>query len=175
MTLLASDFEPGEHDVICGRGKKCYSHVGNENFKRRVEAMLDEYAKAKSKLDKSGVLASLVDQIRAASPTGGFVKQDDSGRWFEVGDFLAREKTSQAFRDALHERYKSSNVAKKKRRQEEQAKAHDKFRRMSRTYSDETAAKLEWLSLSGDSRMMGLRTYSVNYDSNKLKWDSMLT
>jgi hypothetical protein len=159
MTLLASDFEPGEHDVICGRGKKCYSHVGNENFKRRVEAMLDEYAKAKSKLDKSGVLASLVDQIRAASPTGGFVKQDDSGRWFEVGDFLAREKTSQAFRDALHERYKSSNVAKKKRRQEEQAKAHDKFRRMTRTYSDETAAKLEWLSLSGDSRMMGLRTY----------------
>jgi hypothetical protein len=125
--------------------------------------MLDDYAKAKSKLDKSGVLASLVDQIRAASPNGGFVKQDESGRWFEVGDFLAREKTSQAFRDALHERYKSSNVAKKKRRQEEQARAHDKFRRMARTYSDDsaTAARLEWLSL-GDSRMTGLRKFARN-------------
>lgn len=36
-------------------------------------------------------------------------------------DFLAREKTSQAFRDALHDQYKSSNTAKKKRRQAEQA------------------------------------------------------
>jgi hypothetical protein len=52
---------------------------------------------------------------------GGFVKQDSSGRWYEVGDFLAREKTSQAFRDALHDRYKSSNVSKKKRRKREQA------------------------------------------------------
>ena len=36
-------------------------------------------------------------------------------------DFLAREKTSQAFRDALHDQYKSSNSSKKKRRQAEQA------------------------------------------------------
>lgn len=156
MTLLAPDFEPGASDVICGRGKKCYSHIGNENFKRRVEGMLDEYAKAKSKLDKSGVLASVVDQIRAASPNGGFVKQDDNGRWYEVGDFLAREKTSQAFRDALHERYKSSNVAKKKRRQEEQSKAHDKFRRIARSYSDDTAQRLEWLSLSEVGGMGGM-------------------
>ena len=40
---------------------------------------------------------------------------------YEVGDFLAREKTSQAFRDVLHDKYKSSNTSKKKRRQEEQA------------------------------------------------------
>jgi len=62
----------------------------------------------------------------------------------------AREKTSQAFRDALHERYKSSNVAKKKRRQEEQAKASDKFRRIARSYSDGIGSRLEWLSLTDD-------------------------
>jgi len=113
--------------------------------------MLDEYSKAKSKLDKSGVLATVVDQIRAASPGGGFVKQDEKGRWYEVGDFLAREKTSQAFRDALHERYKSSNVAKKKRRQEEQAKASDKFQRIARSYSDGIGSRLEWLSLTNEA------------------------
>lgn len=70
----------------------------------------------------------------------------------EVGDFLAREKTSQTFRDALHERYKSSNVAKKKRRQEEQAKASDKVQRLSRSFSDNTSSRLDWLGLSNEAR-----------------------
>lgn len=119
MTLLPEDFTPSDDDVICGRGKKCYAHVGNDRFRERVMGMLDEYRKARSKLDKSKVLSDVVEQVRLNSPRGGFVKQDASGRWHEVGDFLAREKTSQAFRDALHENYKSSNVAKKKRRQQE--------------------------------------------------------
>jgi hypothetical protein len=147
MTLLADDFVPSDYDVICGRGKKCYNHEGNERFRKRVIGMLDEYSRAKSKLDKSGVLASVVDQVRAASPNGGFVKQNETGQWYEVGDFLAREKTSQAFRDALHESYKSSNVAKKKRRQEEQARASDRFM-LPRSHSDQPG--IEWLALSQD-------------------------
>jgi hypothetical protein len=120
MTPLPPNFEPGPDDVICGRGKKCYNHVGNERFRLRVLTYLDEYSAAKSKLDKSGVLSKVVDAVRQQSPKGGFVKQDEKGNWHEVGDFLAREKTSQSFRDALHDRYKSSNISKKKRRQEEQ-------------------------------------------------------
>lgn len=124
MTPLPDHFEPGPDDVICGRGKKCYNHVGNERFRLRVLTFLDEYSRAKSKLDKSGVLSKVVEEVRHTSPHGGFVKQDTNGIWFEVGDFLAREKTSQAFRDALHDRYKSSNLSKKKRRQQEHAKSH---------------------------------------------------
>jgi len=124
MTALPENFQPGQDDVICGRGKKCYNHIGNERFRQRVLTFLDEYSRAKSKLDKSGVLSKVVYEVRQNSPRGGFVKQDSNGVWFEVGDFLAREKTSQAFRDALHERYKSSNLSKKKRRQEEQSKSH---------------------------------------------------
>lgn len=124
MVPLAEDFKPGENDVICGRGKKCYNHVGNEKFRRNVAFKLDQYKVASSKLDKSFILSTIVTEVRKLSPNGGFVKKDPtSGRWYEVGDFLAREKTSQAFRDALHENYRSSNKSKKKRRQEEQAKA----------------------------------------------------
>ena len=68
------------------------------------------------------MLSKVVDEVRQNSPNGGFVKQDENGNWHEVGDFLAREKTSQSFRDALHDRYKSSNLSKKKRRQDEQSK-----------------------------------------------------
>jgi hypothetical protein len=157
VTLLPEGFTPGDDDVICGRGKKCYSHIGNERFRQKVSAVLNAYSQAKSKLDKSNVLSSVVDQVRHASPDGGFIKQTDDGRWADVGDFLARvseynwffpsyleqqqhtafltvsilsipqEKTSQAFRDALHEQYKSSTLAKKKRRQREQAKVSVKL------------------------------------------------
>ena len=122
MTPLPANFEPGPDDVICGRGKKCYNHIGNERFRLRVLTYLEEYSAAKSKLEKSGVLSKVVDAVRQQSPDGGFVKQDDKGNWHEVGDFLAREKTSQSFRDALHDRYKSSNISKKKRRQDEQSR-----------------------------------------------------
>lgn len=84
FNYLPEDFVPGEFDVVCGRGKKCYSHVGNEHFRHRVLSMLGEYSKARSKLDKSSVLSDVVEQVRQASPGGGFVKQDDKGRWFEV-------------------------------------------------------------------------------------------
>jgi hypothetical protein len=146
MTPMPESFEPGPDDVICGRGKKCYNHIGNERFRQRVLTFLDEYSRAKSKLDKSVVLSKVVDEVRQYSPKGGFVKQDTNGRWHEVGDFLAREKTSQAFRDALHDRYKSSNLSKKKRRQDEQAKvASSPFNKIVRS-EYEISSRLERLS-----------------------------
>jgi hypothetical protein len=90
VTLLPEGFTPGDNDVICGRGKKCYSHIGNERFRQKVSAVLSAYSQAKSKLDKSNVLSSVVDQVRNASRDGGFVKQTEDGRWADVGDFLAR-------------------------------------------------------------------------------------
>ena len=145
MRRLPLDFVPSDDDVICGRGKKCYSHIGNDRFRTRVHSVLSLYRSAKNKLDKSKVLNMVVDQVRYNSPSGGFVKQDETGRWHEVGDFLAREKTSQVFRDALHENYKSSNVSKKKRRQEELSKASDKLK-MPRSTMD-IARKIESISM----------------------------
>ena len=146
MTALPHGYSPGEHDVICGRGRKAFSHVGNERFRKLVESRLAEYSSASAKLEKSYILSDIVCEVRRRSPTGGFVKRDTTtGHWYEVGgtsnlyqcflsrslrsldfslDFLAREKTSQAFRDALHDQYKSSNTAKKKRRQQEQAEKY---------------------------------------------------
>lgn len=120
--LLPEGYRPGEHDVLCGRGRKCFNHTGNVRFRAIVQSFLPQYSKAVAKLEKSYILSDVVEQVRKNSGEGGFIRKDpDTNRWYEVGDFLAREKTSQAFRDVLHDKYKSSNTAKKKRRQEEQA------------------------------------------------------
>ena len=122
MRFLPEGYKPGDHDVLCGRGRKCFNHAGNVKFRAIVQSFLPQYNKAIAKLEKSYILSDVVEQVRKNSGQGGFIKKDpNTGRWYEVGDFLAREKTSQAFRDVLHDKYKSSNTAKKKRRQEEQA------------------------------------------------------
>lgn len=117
MKPLAENYAIGEHDVICGRGRRCYDHIGNQRFRKMVAHCLDEYSAAATKLEKTFIICEIVVRVRQNSPNGGFVKSDPmTGRFCEVGDFLAREKTSQAFRDALQDQYKSSNTAKKKRR-----------------------------------------------------------
>lgn len=123
MRLLPEDFVPGEHDVICGRGRRIFMHAGNVRFRRMVEDCLEEYSSTVTKMEKTFILGDIIAQVRANSPDGGFVKKDPKdNRWYEVGDYLAREKTSQAFRDALFDQYKSSNTAKKLRKRGEKMK-----------------------------------------------------
>lgn len=123
MVPLPLDFIPGNFDVLCGRGKKNYNSLGNQRLRRIVESYVEQYSAATSRQDKSDILSAIVNEVRSASPNGGFIKQDPvTERWFEVGDFLAREKVSQAFRDALSFQYRSSKKFKhEKRRQRDKA------------------------------------------------------
>lgn len=122
MAPLGEYFLPSDNDVICGRGKKCYFHSGNVRFRQIVLDRLDQYKATQNKQEKSMILSLIIAEVRKSCVTvGGFVKIDPTTRlWYEVGNFLAREKTSQAFRDVLHQDYRSSNKSKQKRRQREQ-------------------------------------------------------
>jgi hypothetical protein len=114
MTMLPEYFQPTVKDVIIGRGRTIFLH--NKAFRRLVADHLLVYSVA-TKVEKSCIIRIIVNQVRCNSPNGGFVKKDPkSGRWYAISDFLAKEKTSQAFRDCLFEQYKSSNTAKKLRR-----------------------------------------------------------
>jgi hypothetical protein len=59
----------------------------------------------------------MVVHVRINSPLGGFVKRSSKdGRWYQLWDYLSREKTSQAFRDALSDQYRPINDSKKQHR-----------------------------------------------------------
>jgi len=118
-TILPQSFCPGDNDVILGRGRQSYLHVGNIHLRGLVESRLPEYSKAASKLEKSYILSEIVAQVNKLSPVGGFIRQSPANsRWYKVGTFLAKEKVCQAFRDALHNQYKSSNEYKKQHRRD---------------------------------------------------------
>lgn len=81
--------------------------VGNKRFKISVENHLNSYIKAPTRTAKSAIITNLVSSIRESSTTigGGFVRYDEStGRWYEVGEKIARDKVGQALRDAARQR-----------------------------------------------------------------------
>jgi len=167
MALLREEFTPTDNDVICGRGRRCFNHTGNERFRAIVAGYLAQYSKANSKLEKSYILSDIVARVRANSPYGGFVKKcPETKRWYEVGDFLAREKTSQAFRDALSDQYKSSNSAKKKRRQVAQAVKFEKAYSASNLGYDAAAEPLDAYAQSSSKLMRVERPRSLSFDNN---------
>jgi hypothetical protein len=92
VIYLSTDYILNEYDVICGRGRTCYDHIGNVRFRTLVAGHLTLYHATKNKRDKTMLIQSIIAQIRHRTPTpgGGFVKKDKiTGRYYEVGDFLA--------------------------------------------------------------------------------------
>jgi hypothetical protein len=109
-------FVPTIHHVICGRGKKSYGHIGNKNFLKVVAFHMDDYAQATNKQEKSNVVQAVVDDVDAK---GGFIRLDThSGCYFKAEEGAGREKTSQALRDCLNHKYKSSKDIKRKNRKQ---------------------------------------------------------
>mmetsp|Transcript_30966 Transcript_30966/g.68574 ORF Transcript_30966/g.68574 Transcript_30966/m.68574 type:complete len:780 (+) Transcript_30966:793-3132(+) len=91
--------EVNNNDVLCGRGGATNSHVGNRNFRSLVKAHQERYLLAK-KREKPGVAEYIVTLVRSLSPPGHFLKKDRaSGKWFDIGDEKAKEKTAQALRE----------------------------------------------------------------------------
>jgi GR25 family glycosyltransferase involved in LPS biosynthesis len=87
---LPFEYRLGENDVYCGRERQYNNHIGNLRFNTIVEANLERYCNARNKKEKSSIIYEVVDQVRANSPGGGFVKRSvKSTIWYEIGDTLA--------------------------------------------------------------------------------------
>jgi hypothetical protein len=125
------------YSVIMGRGKEATNAIGNRRLQILVETQLGNYLKAKSRREKSFVVAHVLETVQGACPEGGFVKFDGRN-WWEVDDNSAREKIGSMFRDRLHDQYKSSTKAKMARIREIKAQERSEKDLDSSTGGDET-------------------------------------
>lgn len=144
---LANNFAPGPCDVICARGKAPFSHAGNIKFRQIITDHLDAYSNTATRVAKSNIVTKIVDMVRKSSPLGGFVKHYD-GKWYEVGDRIAREKVGQGFRDILHTKYISSHKCKKRRRTDEEIKFAIQIEEFLQTHCKNVINKLKLISKS---------------------------
>eukprot|EP00934_Nitzschia_sp_Nitz4_P008301 Nitzschia sp. Nitz4//scaffold1_size375055//282622//283975//NITZ4_000308-RA/size375055-augustus-gene-0.724-mRNA-1//-1//CDS//3329541141//8291//frame0 len=91
---------PHHNDVLMGRGGKNNQHSGNETLRGFARQHSQAYSCA-SKKEKSDISRELVRLMRELEPAARFLKYDaDTNKWEDVGDDVAREKTSQVLRDA---------------------------------------------------------------------------
>ena len=92
-TLLPENFVLCEYDVLCGRGSTCFNNAGNVNFRNFIATQISRYSVIESKIVKTALLCEIVTYIRSLCSSrsgGGFIKKiKSSGRYIEVGDFLA--------------------------------------------------------------------------------------
>jgi hypothetical protein len=78
-----------------------------------VEGFKKEYI-GLIKMDKTKLAEYIVDAWRKQDPPGRFLKKDEAGKWYEVGDDIARGKTSQALREKKPTKGKRYDVGDKK-------------------------------------------------------------
>lgn len=93
--------ETKDADVLSGRGGGTNLHPGNRYFRQLIVSHSSSYDKA-TKSKKPLVARDVVQQIRRRG--GRFLRKDSTdGLFYEIGDDLAREKASQAFRHRTFE------------------------------------------------------------------------
>ena len=116
--------QPKELDVLFGRGGGTNGWPGNRRFRDSklndcpqctasglsllrffilvhclvIALHRPDYIRA-TKMDKPNVARRIVRAIRLGNPPGHFLRKSDDGKWYDVGDRCAAEKTSQGLRE----------------------------------------------------------------------------
>lgn len=106
--------EPNCNDVKLGRGGGTNTHRGNKQLREKVEELFEEYNNRNEQGAKTAIAQGIIAAISKLIPPGRFVKKESSsGRWYEVGNNEALEKTAQTFRNVRHKRNTATTADRK--------------------------------------------------------------
>jgi hypothetical protein len=102
--LFSEDSPSSDHmiprnvDVLCGKDREAYAHVGNKRFRVMISWYRNKYQNAKSREEKTRINKEIVSTIRECG--GRFLKKDcNTNIWYDVGDEYAHDKVSHALRN----------------------------------------------------------------------------
>jgi hypothetical protein len=107
-SLLVHENEIQPTDVLCGRGRRCFQHDGNVNYRDMVAKYSEVYQKTNSRTEKSRIVNAIVDSLGRNGSR--FLKQheeDGNDHWRVLSTKEARLKIAHTFRDYLSDRIKS--------------------------------------------------------------------
>lgn len=108
--------QPGNTDILCGRGKAYANHPGNRKFKGIIESNLPKYKNASRRIERSIVLAAVVDEV--VDSGSRFLKKNKvTGEWTILDTDQCHEKVGHALRDLIRKIPKRSFETIKKQRQ----------------------------------------------------------
>ena len=99
--MMKKPLIPESCDVLCGKGKVCSEHKGNQIFKEVVDRQATRYLKA-SKREKSVIVQEVIREITVSHGARFLKKGYDPDKcepfWYDAGKRAAREKIGHALR-----------------------------------------------------------------------------
>ena len=118
MNTLNIDFEPSPNHVICARGREAKEWQGNKFLRSLVDASVPKYEAATNRMEKTVIVSEIIEAVRSQTRDGvAFVKKVNN-QWYQINESLSREKVGQLLRERLHQKYKSSTKAKRRKQRE---------------------------------------------------------
>ena len=101
-------------DIICGRDKSAFNHIGNRRFRMTMNLNLQRYIDAPTREDKTNLIkrlhAYLEDEIGYR-----FLKKADDATYVTMTEKQIREKIGHSLRDLVSARRRKLNNQKKKK------------------------------------------------------------
>mmetsp|Transcript_4333 Transcript_4333/g.7234 ORF Transcript_4333/g.7234 Transcript_4333/m.7234 type:complete len:285 (+) Transcript_4333:46-900(+) len=94
--------EVEETDVLLGKQRDAFNHVGNRNFRDLIHDNWERYNNSKGRCERTAIVVQIVKFLRDERQVRFLKKDTDVGKWFIVHDSVAREKVGHAIRDAIN-------------------------------------------------------------------------
>ena len=88
LILLPSTYILNENDVLIGISKNKKQSKTNRGFHQLVQSYMKQYSSSQTKLDKSSIILSVVNQVEQNG--GSFIKRESKkGRYYIVSNHCA--------------------------------------------------------------------------------------
>jgi hypothetical protein len=113
----------GTYDILCGRCKTAFNHIGNRRFRVTISMNVPRYLDTKSRHEKSALIISIVRTLREEVGARFLKKKGKS--FVELDEKQAREKVGHALRDLAVQQQQSTMTEWTKQLQQEEEK-HEK-------------------------------------------------
>jgi hypothetical protein len=94
--------EVEETDVLLGKQRDAFNHVGNRNFRDLIHENWERYNNSKGRCERTAIVVQIVRFLREEKQVRFLKKDASKGQWFIVHDSVAREKVGHAIRDAIN-------------------------------------------------------------------------
>jgi hypothetical protein len=89
---------PTSNDVLCGKDRATFSHLGNRRFRYIISMNAASYVETKTKRERSFMVGAIVSMIQEKGAR--FVKKDPKANmYYEICTEHARDKVAHALRD----------------------------------------------------------------------------
>ena len=85
------------YDVLCGRNKSSYNHVGNHRFRITISIFLQEYIDNTNRAYRSGLFERISELMKTCGSRFWKLVNDE---WIILDESMSRHKISHALRDA---------------------------------------------------------------------------